>query len=80
MKLPRDLGGEELACALAQLGYQITRQTGSHLRLTTTAGGEYHITILKHKPLKVGTLNRVLNEVAQHLGMDKQELLERLFP
>jgi uncharacterized protein YidB (DUF937 family) len=30
--------------------------------------------------LKVGTLNRVLNEVAQHLGMDKQELLRRLFP
>jgi predicted RNA binding protein YcfA (HicA-like mRNA interferase family) len=75
MKLPRDLGGEELARALAQLGYQITRQTGSHLRLTTTA-----VTIPKHKPLKVGTLNRVLNEVAQHLGMDKQELLRRLFP
>jgi predicted RNA binding protein YcfA (HicA-like mRNA interferase family) len=80
MKLPRDLGGEELACALAQLGYQITRQTGSHLRLTTTAGGEHHVTIPKHKPLKVGTLNRILNEVAQHLGMDKQELLGRLFP
>jgi hypothetical protein len=26
----------------------------------------------KHKPLKVGTLNRVLNEVAQHLGMDSK--------
>jgi predicted RNA binding protein YcfA (HicA-like mRNA interferase family) len=80
VKLPRDLGGEELACALAQLGYQITRQTGSHLRLTTTAREEHHVTIPKHKPLKVGTLNRVLNEVAQPLGMDKQELLERLFP
>jgi len=29
MKLPRDLGEEELAHALAQLGYQITRQTGT---------------------------------------------------
>jgi predicted RNA binding protein YcfA (HicA-like mRNA interferase family) len=55
MKLPRDLGGEELARALAQLGYLITRQTGSHLRLTTTAGGEHHIPIPKHKPLKAGT-------------------------
>ncbi len=80
MKLPRDLGGEELARALAQLGYQITRQTGSHLRLTTIMGGEHHVTIPKHKPLKVGTLNGILNEVAQHLSLDKQELLRRLFP
>ena len=80
MKLPRDLGGEELAHAPAQLGYQITRQTGSHLRLTTTVGGEHHITIPKHKPLKVGTLNSILTEVAQHLGLDKHELLRRMFP
>ena len=36
MKLPRDLSGEQLAHALARLGYQVTRQTGAHLRLTTT--------------------------------------------
>lgn len=79
MKLPRDLGGEELAHALARLGYRVTRQTGSHLRLTTTVGGEHHVTIPKHKPLRLGTLNRVLKEVAQHLGLDKQELIQRLF-
>jgi predicted RNA binding protein YcfA (HicA-like mRNA interferase family) len=79
MKLPRDLGGEELAQALARIGYRVTRQTGSHLRLTTTIGGEHHVTIPKHKPLRVGTLNRALKEVAQHLGIDRQELLKRLF-
>ncbi len=79
MKLPRDLGGEELAQALARLGYGITRQTGSHLRLTTTLRGEHHVTIPRHKPLRVGTLNRALKEVAQHLGIGKQELIERLF-
>jgi predicted RNA binding protein YcfA (HicA-like mRNA interferase family) len=35
MKLPRDLGGEELARLLRRYDFVITRQTGSHLRLTT---------------------------------------------
>ncbi len=33
MRLPRDLGGQELAHRLEKFGYHITRQTGSHLRL-----------------------------------------------
>jgi len=32
MKLPRDLSGAELAKALGRAGYQVTRQTGSHVR------------------------------------------------
>jgi predicted RNA binding protein YcfA (HicA-like mRNA interferase family) len=35
MKLPRDIGGEELARLLAKYGYKITRQTASHMRLST---------------------------------------------
>ncbi len=35
MKLPRDISGEELAKLLKKFGYEITRQTGSHIRLTT---------------------------------------------
>jgi len=42
MRLPRDLSGSDLAKALQQLGYRVTRQTGSHLRLTTTEGGSEH--------------------------------------
>ena len=34
MKLPRNLTGAQLIKALQQLGYQATRQTGSHVRLT----------------------------------------------
>jgi predicted RNA binding protein YcfA (HicA-like mRNA interferase family) len=34
MKLPRDLTGTELVKALRPLGYRVTRQTGSHIRLT----------------------------------------------
>ena len=52
MKLPREISGEELAKLLKKYGYEITRQTGSHIRLTTTAKGEHHITIPAHKYLK----------------------------
>jgi predicted RNA binding protein YcfA (HicA-like mRNA interferase family) len=40
MKLPRNLSGNDLAQALKKLGYDVTRQTGSHLRLTTKEGVE----------------------------------------
>jgi len=36
MKLPRDVSGDDLAKALRVLGYEVTRQTGSHYRVTTT--------------------------------------------
>ena len=78
MKLPRDWGGGELAKRLRRYGYEITRQTGSHLRLTTSRGGEHHITIPRHSPLKVGTLNAVLKEVATHFGIERDELLREL--
>ena len=41
-RLARDLTGEALAKALAILGYLPTRQTGSHMRLTTPEHGEHH--------------------------------------
>ncbi len=41
MKLPRDVAGTELAKALGKFGFVVTRQSGSHMRLTrTTADGE----------------------------------------
>lgn len=78
MKLPRDLGGRELAVLLQRYGYEVTRQTGSHLRLTTLRGGEHHVTIPCHKPLRVGTLNAILRNVAEHLVMEREELLRSL--
>ncbi|MGH3088113.1 MAG: type II toxin-antitoxin system HicA family toxin [Rubrobacteraceae bacterium] len=79
MKLPRDVGGEELAKLLGKYGYGVTRQTGSHMRLSKTAGEEHHITIPRHKPLKVGTLGGILRDVADHLGSDRNTLIEELF-
>jgi predicted RNA binding protein YcfA (HicA-like mRNA interferase family) len=79
VRLPRDLSGEELAVLLRRYGYQVTRQTGSHMRLTTSLGGEHHITIPHHESLRVGTLSAILRDVADHLDVPRQTLLETLF-
>ncbi|TAE34437.1 MAG: type II toxin-antitoxin system HicA family toxin [Cytophagales bacterium] len=78
MKLPRDLDGIELAKRLQRYGYDIVHQTGSHLILKTAQNGEHTVSVLNHKPLKVGTLNSFLNEVAEHIGLEKQVVIERL--
>ncbi len=79
MKLPRDLSGVELAAALRKFGYQVTRRTGSHMRLTCLVGDEHHITIPDHNPLKIGTLSSILRDVAEHVGLTRKELLNQLF-
>jgi predicted RNA binding protein YcfA (HicA-like mRNA interferase family) len=68
-----------LARLLARYGYQVTRQTGSHLRLTTTLGGEHHITSPAHDALRVGTLSAILQEVAAHLDRDRSALIKELW-
>lgn len=79
MRLPRDLSGDDLIAALQRLGYLVVRQTGSHVRLTRTVGdAEHHITVPRHSPLRIGTLNAILNEVAHHLGISRDELIGRL--
>ena len=80
MKLPRDVDGKKLAALLRPCGYHVTRQTGSHLRLTSVLKGrEHHVTIPAHRELSVGTLHSVLREVATYLEMDLAALLDDLF-
>ncbi len=79
MRTPRDLSAEELIQLLKKLGYYIVRQKGSHIRLTTNEPFEHSITIPNHNPLKVGTLNSILNDVAAHLGITKEELVNRFW-
>jgi predicted RNA binding protein YcfA (HicA-like mRNA interferase family) len=78
MKLPRDVSGDDLVKALRALDYEVTRQTGSHLRLTTTQGGEHHATVPRHSPLRIGTLAAILDEVAEHFGITRDELIVRI--
>jgi predicted RNA binding protein YcfA (HicA-like mRNA interferase family) len=79
MKLPRNLSGDDLIKALSRLGYQPTRQRGSHVRLTTDQNGRHDVTVPRNDPLRVGTLAAILRDVAAHFEITRDELLERLF-
>jgi predicted RNA binding protein YcfA (HicA-like mRNA interferase family) len=79
VRLPRDLSGEDLIRRLALLGYRVTRQTGSHVRLTCPAPLEHHVTIPRHDPLRIGTLAAILAEVAAAHSLTRDRLLARLF-
>ena len=80
MKLPRDVGGEELAKLFKRFGCETVRQTGSHMRLTSSLKGPgHHITISKHRPLRIATLNAILTDVASYPEMEKEDLINDLF-
>ena len=80
MKLPRSVSGKDLAARLGRYGYTVTRQAGSHIRLTSNVqGNEHHITIPAHDPLRVGTLNSILSSVAEYLKKNRQQLMNELF-
>ena len=79
MKIPRDIDGSTLVRLLESHGYSVTRQKGSHIRMTRTLdSGEHHITIPNHSLIKIGTLNSILNEVAGKLKLSKEDILSRL--
>ena len=79
MKMPRDVSGDQLIRLLARLEYEPSRQTGSHVRLTRRTHPTHHLTIPKHNPVKIGTLNNILRNVAETLNISKEELIERLW-
>jgi predicted RNA binding protein YcfA (HicA-like mRNA interferase family) len=78
VKIPRDCSGVELARALRRLGYEVRRQTGSHMQLTTQRGGEHHVTVPNHHPLKVGLLHGLLKDVATHHHLTVDQVVREL--
>ncbi len=79
MRIPRDITGVYLTQKLEKLGYIKTRQSGSHIRLTTMQNGEHHITVPNHDPLVIGTLSAILSDIAAHFNKTKEELVKELF-
>ena len=80
MKIPRDVSGRDVVRRLRRLGYEITRQVGSHIRLTSNLRGtSHHVTVPDHHELRVGTLRGILGDVALHLEMPVEALVEQLF-
>ena len=78
MKLPRDVSGAQLVKSLRVLGYEVSRQKGSHVRVTTQQGGEHHEVIPHHNPIKTGTLSSILKSVSAHHGLSVGELLVKM--
>lgn len=78
MKLPRDVSGAQLVKALSLLGYRVSRQTGSHVRLACERP-QHHVTIPNHEQLRVGTLAAIVSDVAAHHRLSREALLEKLF-
>jgi predicted RNA binding protein YcfA (HicA-like mRNA interferase family) len=64
---------------LSTLGYHVTRQTGSHIRLTCDSPTTHSLTVPNHVPLNTGTLSAILADVAAHRHMEKATLIEILF-
>ena len=79
MKTPRDISGKELIKTLKVFGYEVVRQNGSHIMITTLQQGEHHLAIPNHNPLKVGTLNGIFSNVAIHFQLTKEQVIQRLF-
>jgi len=79
-KIPRDISGRKLAKLLEKHGYVIAREKGSHLRLVSKIGSKEHkITIPDHDPIKIGTMNNMLGDLADHLKISKEKLISELF-
>ncbi len=80
MRLPRDLSGRDFIKLLRRYGYEITRQVGSHVRLRSDLRGHsHHVTVPDHDSVRMGTLNSILSDVADYLGLDRSEVIKELF-
>lgn len=79
-KIPRNVSGKKFASLLRKFGYSIVRKKGSHIRMVSTNRGfEHKVTIPDHKSIKIGTLNNILNDLADYLEIPKEKLVQELF-
>jgi hypothetical protein len=46
--------------------------------VTTPIGGQHHLTIPQHDPIRVGTLRTILGEIMEHHALTLEQLLVKL--
>jgi len=79
MKLPRDASGRDVVKALCRdWGYREVHQVGSHIILQTDSPSPHRLSVPDHSPVRAGTLNAIVRAVAQHKGIDRQDVLRTL--
>jgi predicted RNA binding protein YcfA (HicA-like mRNA interferase family) len=59
VKIPRDVNGTDAARALRRLGFDVKRQTGSHLIMRKDGRT---VVVPMHKPIKPGTLSGLIEQ------------------
>ncbi len=79
MKLSRDMDAPELIKALRRIGYDIVRQSGSHIRLHCAQPVAHSLTVPNHAPIKLGTLAAILLDIATARRISKEELARQLW-
>ncbi len=79
MRRPRNISSKQLIRKLRMYGYEPTRQSGSHIRLTTEKNGQHHITIPAQKQLAIGKITSILWEMVRHFNIPRPELVKQLF-
>jgi predicted RNA binding protein YcfA (HicA-like mRNA interferase family) len=79
VKLPRDVSGTHLAEVLCRRWeYVKVHQVGSHMILETSVPSHQRITIPRHDPIRIGTLNSILRTIAQHKNISREEIINAL--
>ena len=76
MRLPRDLSGR----LVRHYGLTLTRTSGSHMTVTrVTEVGKHSVTVSAYRKLCVGTLNAIVNDEAEVVGLSRRAVRETLF-
>lgn len=66
------ISGRQLVKALQKIGFQVSRQKGSHIRLVRISEGQKQlVTIPDHKVIRKGTL---LQGILKPLGLSVEDL------
>ena len=78
MRIPRAISADRLIRALEQMGYEIVRQKGSHVRMRRDGRVPHMISVPRHNPLKFGTAHGILTEVASVLKVTVEEIANLL--
>ncbi|SEF56380.1 HicA toxin of toxin-antitoxin [Bryocella elongata] len=79
MKVPRSVNGIDFANHLIRRWHFVElRQTGSHIIVRTETPSRRTLSIPAHKPLRSGTFQDLLDDVAHHKGLSREDVLRDL--
>jgi predicted RNA binding protein YcfA (HicA-like mRNA interferase family) len=72
-KIPSDISGRQLCKALQKVGFEETRQRGSHI-VMYRADPRCRVVVPDHRTLRQGTLHQIISAA----GLSVEELIELL--